>query len=203
MFSAMHPALTALLAVLLCGCYALVAWQDLRRREIDLLPLLVLAAGGLLGHSVWWWLLIVVLYAWPWRKETATLLVPLLFVIGWATGEFAPVLALTAGILAWALGWWGGADSVLLATLALRYGLSGLLAGTATAAVFGVIFLIARRQLARLLPAMTEVLTARQVVDLTLPPGGPDTEMPAATALSAAGIILEVLFVFQILEVLG
>ncbi len=189
----LQPAYVGWLSVLLIGSYTLVAWQDLRRREIDLWPLLVLAVGGLLGHTAWWWVFLAVLYAWPWRKETATLLIPVLFVIGWVTGELAPVLALTAGILAWSLGWWGGADSVLLATLALRYGLVGLVAGATTSALFGVLFLIARRQLLRLVPALTDVLVARNVVDLAAPPRSADTEMPAATALGAAGLILEVL----------
>jgi Flp pilus assembly protein protease CpaA len=188
----LQPAYVGWLSVLLIGGYTLVAWQDLRRREIDLWPLLVLAVGGLVGHTAWWWIFLAVLYAWPWRKETATLLIPVLFVIGWVTGELAPVLALTAGILAWSLGWWGGADSVLLATLALRYGTAGLVVGATTSALFGVLFLLARRQLLRLVPALTDVLAARNVVDLAAPPGSADTEMPAATALGAAGLILEV-----------
>ena len=188
----LHPAYVGWLSVLLIGVYAMVAWQDLRRREIDLLPLLVLAIAGLVGHTAWWWIFLVILYAWPWRKETATLLIPALFVIGWVTGELAPVLALTAGILAWSLGWWGGADRVLLATLSLRYGLVGLVVGATTSALFGVLFLLARRQLLRLVPALTDVLAARNVVDLAAPPGSTDTEMPAATALGAAGLILEV-----------
>lgn len=184
---------TALLWVVaagLSGAYLTAAWQDLRRRTLALGPLLLLSLAAVGGHSVLWWVVIGVTFAWPWRPQTLTTLLPVLFVVGWATGEVAPVLALTAGILALALHWWGGADSALLAILALRYGLFGLLAGAITSVVFGLLFLAARRELARLRPVVTEMLAAQTV--FVAGPGDPAGELPAAVPLACVGVVMEI-----------
>jgi Flp pilus assembly protein protease CpaA len=173
----------------LSGAYLTAAWQDLRRRTLSLLPLLLLTLVAVGGHSVLWWVLVGVTLAWPGRPQTLTALLPVLFVVGWATGEVAPVLALTAGILAFALQWWGGADSALLAILALRYGWFGLLAGAVTSVVFGLLFLAARRQLSRLRPVVAAMLAAQTV--FIAGPGNPASELPAAVPLACVGVILE------------
>ena len=41
----------------------------------------------------------------------------------------AVILAMVAGVTAWALSWWGGADGIALLVLALRGGMLGLIAG--------------------------------------------------------------------------
>ena len=156
----MSPWLNFVISLVLGGAYGLVAWQDLRRREIGLWPPLLIGALSLLTRAPVWWAILGVSVWWPWRKETALLLLPVIIVAGWATGDLVPALALTSGIAAWAWGWWGGVDAALLAALALRYDTAGMVGGSVTMAVFGVAVLIARRKLLTLLPAMTDVFRA-------------------------------------------
>ncbi len=171
-------------------CWLGVAWQDLRKREIALLPLIALSLVALWGHSPLWWVVVAVTFFWRWNRQGSLILLPLIFVVGWVTQEYAPTMALVGGLTAWALGWWGGADGVLLTVLALRHGLTGLLAGAVVTAVFGLAFLMARRKLLTLVPALADVFAARPVA-LT-GPGSPQNEMPAATVLAAAGLVLEI-----------
>lgn len=197
-FSA-HPELSPLIAAVLVACYLVVAYQDLRRREIDLLPLLLLAAGGALGYPVAWWLLLGVAYLWPWKTEAAvTVLIPPVFVLGIVTGQYAPTLGVVVGLTVYALRWWGAADTVLLAALAMRYGVVGLMAGSVMNTLWGLALLIARRQLHRLPPALLTTLTAQPVA--VQGPGRPESEMPAATALAATGVILEILLAAGVLS---
>lgn len=177
------PAITGL-------CWLVVAWQDLRRREIGLPPLILLSLLALWGYTPLWWIVVGVTFFWRWDRQGSLILLPLVFVVGWITQEYAPTIALVGGLTAWALGWWGGADGVLLTVLALRHRLFGLLAGAVVTALFGLAFLVARRKLLTLIPALADVLAARPV-DLT-GPGSPQNEMPAATALAAAGVVLEI-----------
>ena len=167
-------------------CWLSTAWQDLRRREIALLPLLGLSLAGLWGQAPLWWVAVAVTFFWRWEPQGSLALIPLLFGVGLVTEAYAPTMALVGGLTAWALGWWGGADGILLTVLALRYGLPGLMAGTLVTTVFGVLFLIARRRLLALVPAWADLLAARPVY-LT-GPGSSRNELPAATALSAAGV---------------
>jgi hypothetical protein len=51
-----------------------------------------------------------------------------------------------AGSAAWALGWWGGADSIALATLGLWQGLIGLIVGAIATAVAGLLVMVFRRR---------------------------------------------------------
>lgn len=190
-----HLCTAILLPVAIVACWLVAAWQDLRQREIALVPLIVLSVVGLPGHAYLWWLVVAVTFLWRWEPQSSLILVPLVFVVGWITGAYAPTMALVGGLTAWALGWWGGADGVMLTALALRYDLSGLVAGAVVTAVFGVAFLIARRKLVTLVPALADVLAARPV-EIT-GPGSSHTEMPAATALAAAGVILELIRLFS------
>jgi Flp pilus assembly protein protease CpaA len=176
------------------ACWLMAAWQDLRKREIALVPLIVLSLVGLPGHAYLWWLVVGVTFFWRWEPQRSLVIVPLVFIVGWVTWEYAPTIALVGGLMAWALGWWGGADGVLLTALALRYDLPGLVAGAVVTAVFGLVFLTARRKLLALVPALADVLAARPVT-LT-GPGSPHTEMPAATALASAGVVLELIRLF-------
>ena len=187
----MFPWLNLVLSLALGAAYSLVAWQDLRRREIGLWAPLLICALSLLTRAPVWWASVGVSVWWPWRKETALLLLPVIIVAGWATGDLAPALSLTSGLAAWAWGWWGGVDAALLAALALRYDAAGMVGGSVTMAVFGIAVLIARRQLLTLLPAMTDVLAAQPVAPDLTPAGRAAHEMPAATALAAAGVVLE------------
>ena len=186
-----HPLSEIFLSMVIIGCWLMVAWQDLRKREIALVPLIVLALVGLPGHSILWWLVVSVTFLWRWEPQSSLVMVPLIFIVGWVTQEYAPTMALTGGLIAWALGWWGGADGVMLTALALRYNLTGLVAGAVVTAVFGLFFLWSRRKLLSLVPALADVLAARPVDHIG--PGSPHNEMPAATALAAAGVILELI----------
>lgn len=189
-----HPLTKLLLSGAISACWLIVAWQDLRKREIALAPLIVLAVVGLPGHAYLWWLVVGVTFFWRWEPQRSLVIIPLVFIVGWVTWEYAPTMALVGGLIAWALGWWGGADGVLLTALALRYDLSGLVAGAVVTAVFGLVFLTARRKLLALVPALADVLAARPVK--LIGPGSPYTEMPAATALAAAGVVLELIQLF-------
>lgn len=189
-----HLCTAILLPAAIVACWLSAAWQDLRQREIALAPLLVLSVVGLPGHAYLWWLVVAVTFLWRWEPQRSLIMVPLVFVVGGITGEYAPTMALVGGLTAWALGWWGGADGVMLTALALRYDLSGLVAGAVVTALFGVAFLIARRKLVTLVPALADVLAARPV-ELT-GPGSSHNEMPAATALAAAGVMLELIRLF-------
>ena len=186
-----HPFTSTWLSSVIVGCWLMAAWQDLRKREIALVPLVVLALVGLPGHSILWWIVVSVTFFWRWEPQSSLVMVPLVFVVGWVTQAYAPTMALVGGLTAWALGWWGGADGVLLTALALRYDRPGLVAGAVGTAVFGVVFLLARRRLISLVPALTDVLAARPVERTG--PGSPHTEMPAATALAATGVVLELI----------
>jgi Flp pilus assembly protein protease CpaA len=189
-----HSLTAGLLSGTIGACWLITAWQDLRQREIALLPLIVLALISLPGHSYLWWLVVGVTFLWRWEPQRSLVIVPLVFVVGGVTLEYAPTMALVGGLIAWALGWWGGADGVLLAVLALRYDLLGLVAGAVVTAVFGLAFLAARRKLVTLVPALADVLAARPVS--VTGPGSFHTEMPAATALAAAGVVLELIHLF-------
>ncbi len=185
-----QPMTQALIALIVCFCYLAVAWQDLRHREIGLAPMLTLTLVSLVGHSVLWWAVAAVLFTWPWRPTWLMASLPLVYAFGWSAGDYGPTLATTAGILAFALRWWGGVDSALLIVVALRYGTTGVFAEALTVAVVGLVLLVARRRLPALVPAFTEVLAARPVE--LAGPGRPEHEMPAATALAAAGLVLEI-----------
>ncbi|HNT73486.1 MAG TPA: hypothetical protein PKH77_00565 [Anaerolineae bacterium] len=178
------------ISLALGAAYGVVAWQDLRRRALSLWPLLLICALSLLHRNPWWWPVVGLCVWWPWRKEAAPLMLPAIIGVGWLTGNSAPALVLSAGLVAWAYGWWGGADAALLAALALRYDTAGMVGGGITMAIFGITVLVARQQLLTLLPAMTDVLAARPVT--ISGPGRPEHEMPAATALAAAGVVLEI-----------
>ena len=106
-------------------------------------------------------------------------------------------MALTAGTTAWALAWWGGADGIVLLALALRCGMAGLVAGSLAAVAMGLALMVVRRRsLQNLLAAVPGVLALRQAraFDEGIPAR---MEMPAAAALAVAGMIVEVIRLWQ------
>ncbi|MCP4591617.1 MAG: hypothetical protein GY842_12825 [bacterium] len=181
----------ATLALLTSGLWIVAAVQDLRRRELSAFVLVALTALSLPGRAWPWWALAAAALLWPlrWRRR-AMLLAPLALVVGLATGEPEPGVALATGIVAWALSWWGGADGIALLALALRHGLPGMIAGALFAATMGIALMLRRRRpLWRLAAAVSDVLTLRQQTG-EIPA---DAEMPAATALAVGGLTMEVI----------
>jgi Flp pilus assembly protein protease CpaA len=168
--------------------WAVVLVQDLRHRRISMVALVALAIASLIGQSWPWWIAVSAALAWP--RRYAMLIVPVAIGLGVVTNAPPPAIALAGGALAWALGWWGGADSIALLALGLRHGLPGLLAGSVTLALAGAAVMIVRRRSALgLVPVLTEAMFLRkQEEDVDIPP---NAEMPAAAALAVAGMALE------------
>ena len=112
----------------------------------------------------------------------------------------APALALAVGIAAWSLGWWGAADSVVLIVLGMRYGMAGLLVGAVVSAGSALALMaIRRRSLWRLFAIVGNVVVTRKLPSLLPAEEGEgdvipaEAEMPAAAALAAAGLAMEVI----------
>ncbi len=162
---------------------------DLRTRRIPIPLLLGLTLGALIGQSWPWWVLSAAMLLWPTRRS-AILLMPVAIGVGVVTSSPAPALAIAAGSAAWALGWWGGADSIALVALGLRYGLIGLMVGAIATAIAGLLIMLNRRRaLIGLLSVLPEAI-ALQARDTNEIPA--EAEMPAAAALAVAGLVLEV-----------
>lgn len=169
--------------------WAVVLIQDLRHRRIWLIALAALAVTGLIGQAWPWWLVAGVALMWP-KRESALMLAAMAIGLSAVTGESAAGVAIAAGAAAWALGWWGGADSILLMALGLRYGWPGIIAGALFAAGLGLAVMIARGRSLRVMPAvLIEALSLQAREEIDVPA---EAEMPAAVALAAAGLLLEV-----------
>jgi hypothetical protein len=162
-------------------------WQDLARRELSVSVLVGLTFLALVGRPWPWWLAAALALAWPWRRWAGLLALAAL-AAGAATGDRAPVIALATGATAWSLGWWGGADAILMLALALRHGLVGLMGGCLGLVVMGTWLMVRRgRPLRHLLAALPDVV-AQRPVEAEIPD---EAEMPAAVALAAAGLVME------------
>ncbi len=169
--------------------------QDLARREISLVVLIALAVASLVGHTWPWWLITGLARLWP-SRERALLLVPCAMALGALTGEYAPAIAMVAGITAWALSWWGGADGIALLALALRGGMLGLVIGAVVSALLGIVLMVVRRRsLMGLLAAVPGILALR-AEDEDIPA---ETEMPAAAALAVGGLVVEALILCSVM----
>ncbi|CAG0960021.1 hypothetical protein ARNL5_00845 [Anaerolineae bacterium] len=166
------------LAVLIC---------DLRLRRVPIPLTLLLLLISLIGQPWPWWALTVLMLAWP-RSWAAWIMLPAA-ALGWLTNDPAPAIAATCGTIAWGSRWWGGADSLALLAMALRFGLAGLLSGALAVCTAGVLVMLKRRRsFDALLPVLQDMAQLR-AVPAKIPA---DTELPAAAALAVAGIILEV-----------
>ncbi len=180
------------------GLWSLVIVQDLLQREVWVAVLAALTIIALHGQPWYWWLLALAALFWPWRDK-AVILVPAAVGLGGITGEQPPAMALAAGLTAWALGWWGGADGVVLLALALRGGFPGLIAGSVTTALAGGILMLIRRQSAwSLVATLPRAIGFQEEGEIP-----PDKEMPAAAAIGAAGLIMEVIQLCQMIMDFG
>lgn len=104
------------------------------------MPAVVLAALTLVSLFNWpwpWWFIAGAVLLWPWRRASIWL-APIALVVGVLTNEPAVAAAIAAGCVGWALGWWGGADGIVLLALALRGGWPGLIGGAAADADRGI-----------------------------------------------------------------
>lgn len=169
-----------------CILWVAVLVGDLRQRRVPIPVLLALAILSLVGQAWPWWLLTGAMLLWPSRRS-AIMLVPIALGIGMVTNSPAPAMAIAAGSVAWALGWWGGADSIALATLGLWQGLIGLIVGTIATAVAGLLVMVFRRRaFVGLLSVLPDAIAwqARDSVEIPA-----EAEMPAAAALAVPGIL--------------
>lgn len=116
---------------------------DLRHRRVPMPVLLALVILSLIDQVWPWWLLTGAMLLWPSRRS-AIMLAPVAIGVGVVTNSPAPAMAIAAGSVAWALGWWGGADSIALAALGLRHGLIGLIVGALATAVAGLLIMLIR-----------------------------------------------------------
>jgi Flp pilus assembly protein protease CpaA len=156
-------------------------------RRVPLLVLLGLAAAALLGRPWPWWVLAGAALLWPWRAQ-AWILAPIAAAAGVWTGHPAAAVALGAGASAWALGWWGGADAIVLLALALRHGPAGLIAGALGALAGSLLVMLLRRQSLHSLLATLPGFLRRRALDSRVPTS---SETPAAAAMAIAGVIME------------
>lgn len=170
------------------GLWFWIIAQDLTQREVSVFALGGLALLSLIGRPWYWWGVVGIALLWPWREQ-ALALPPVALAVGMFTGPggMAPAMALAAGILAWALGWWGGADAVALIALGVRHGAAGVVPGAVASALAGVILILVRgRSLWALPAAVPDMLSRRPVEEIP-----DDAEMPAAAVLGAVGVVLE------------
>ncbi len=169
--------------------WVVVLIGDLRQRRVPIPVLLALMILSLIGQAWPWWLLAGGMLLWPSRRS-AIMLVPIALGIGVVMDTPAPAIAIAASSAAWALGWWGGADSIALAALGLWQGLIGLIVGAIATAIAGLlVMLFRRRAFVGLLSVLPEaiVLQARDSVEIPA-----EAEMPAAAALAVPGMLLSV-----------
>jgi Flp pilus assembly protein protease CpaA len=178
----------------LAGLWGAGVVQDLKKRELSLVVLVLVTVLSLLGQPWPWWVLSGLVLVWPWREWAWCLGPPAVFV-GIVVGDPAPGLALALGVTAWANSWWGGADGILLLALALRHGLAGVIVGAVSLVVIGLALMVFRRRSAwSLLATLPDFLARRPLVDGEIPA---ETEMPAAAALAVAGLAMEVITLWQ------
>ncbi len=201
----MGRALSAAISLAAGLLWAIAVVQDLKRRRVSVFVLAGLALLALGGRTwaapsprAWaWWVLSATALLWPLRhRRQATFLALLAFICGLVFDDPGAGLALGGGVLAWALGWWGGADGVALAVLGLRYGVVGMLGGLLLAALVAAVLMLVRGQSWSLVAALSETLSASlRVHDGDIPA---EREMPAAAVLAAAGILLEVITLWRV-----
>ncbi len=178
----LHAAVTALI-------WLVVLAQDLRHRRVSIGVLVALTIAGLIGHAWPWCIAAGAALLWP-KRDTALLLGVPAVALGVVTNTLAPAIALAGGAFAWALGWWSGADAIALLALGLRAGLPGLIGGSLAVALVGAwVMLVRKRRLISIVPALTEAMFLRKREDADIPA---EAEMPAAAALAAAGLVLEI-----------
>ena len=176
-------------SIALIALWTVTLISDLRHRRIAIPVLLALASLALIGQTWPWWLLTGAMLLWPSRRS-AIMLAPIAIGVGVVTNSPAPGMAIAAGSVAWALGWWGGADSIALAALGLRHGLIGVLVGASAVSIVGLLVMLRRRRaFIGLLTVIPEAITLQARDSVEIPA---DAELPAAAALAVPGLVLSI-----------
>ena len=174
-------------SLLLLPLWLAVLIADLRYRRV---PAVVLAALTLVSlFDGWpWWLLAGAVLLWPWRRS-AIWLAPIALIVGMLTNESAVAAAIAAGSVGWALGWWGGADGIVLLALALRGDWPSLISGAAAVLIAGLaLMLIRRRPWTGVLTVLPQIARLEPLDTSEIPV---ESEMPGATMFAVVGIVLE------------
>ncbi len=188
-----------LMTSVIVGLWVWIAIQDWRDREIYTVALWALVIVCLIGRPWYWWVFTVVTLAWPFPRKSGLALSPVFLAVGVLAGMEAmpPALALSVGVMAWALSWWESGDVVALLALGLRYGLVGLIVGTVLLSLSGLALMVIRgRSLRTLRAIVTNVLIERRLPSLAGDGEGEtvipdDAEMPAAAVLAVIGVVME------------
>jgi len=184
-------------SVALIALWTVTLISDLRHRRIAIPALLALTGLSLIGQSWPWWLLTGAMLLWPSRRS-AILLAPIAIGVGVATNSPAPGMAIAAGSVAWALSWWGGADSIALAALGLRHGLIGVMVGASAVSIAGLLVMLRRRRtLIGLLTVIPEAIALQARDSAEIPA---EAELPAAAVLAVAGLMLEIVTVVSLVK---
>ena len=177
-------------SLLLLPLWLAVLIADLRYRRV---PAVVLAALTLVSLFNWpwpWWLMAGVVLLWPWRRS-AIWIAPIALVVGMLTNEPAVAAAIAAGCVGWALGWWGGADGIVLLTLALRGDWPGLIGGAIAILIAGLVLMFFRRRpMSGVLIVLPQIVRLEALDTSEIPDA---SEMPGAAVLAVAGMVGEVL----------
>ena len=176
-------------SIALIALWTVTLISDLRHRRIAIPVLLALASLALIGQTWPWWLLTGAMLLWPSRRS-AIMLAPIAIGVGVVTNSPAPGMAIAAGSVAWALGWWGGADSIALAALGLRHGLIGVLVGASAVSIAGLLVMLRRRRaFIGLLTVIPEAIALQARDSAEIPA---EAELPAAAALAVPGLVLSI-----------
>lgn len=175
-------------SLLLLPLWLAVLIADLRYRRVPAVVLAALTGVSLIGWPWLWWLLAGAVLLLPWRRA-AIWLAPVALVVGMFTNEPAAATAIAAGCVGWALGWWGGADGIVLLALALRGGWPGLIDGAAAVLIAGLaLMLIRRRPMSGVLIVLPQIARLESLDTTEIPV---ESEMPGAAVLAVVGIVLE------------
>lgn len=174
---------------LLLPLWLAVLIADLRWRCVPAIVLAALTGVSLIGWPWLWWLMAAATLLWPWR-QSAIWLAPIALIVGILTNESAVPAAIAAGSVGWALGWWGGADGIVLLALALRGGWPGLIGGAVAVLIAGLaLMLIRRRPMSGVLIVLPQIARLEPLDTTEIPV---ESEMPGAAVLAVVGIVIEV-----------
>jgi len=175
-------------SLLLLTLWLTVLIADLRDRRVPAVVLATLTGVSLIGWPWPWWLMASAVLLWPWRRF-AIWIAPIALIVGVLTDEPAVAAAIAAGCVGWALGWWGGADGIVLLALALRGDWSGLIGGAAAVLIAGLaLMLIRRRPMSGVLIVLPQIARLESLDTTEIPV---ESEMPGAAMLAVVGIVLE------------
>jgi len=183
---------TALSAIMVLG-WTLAAYFDLKERRVPRPILLVIGVLTLLGRHWVWWLSSLLAYFLPINYSIYLLIFPI--IIPFLTKEIDPIPAYVTAVLGFYYRWWGGADAMLLLALSLRYGYQGLIASIIALLVGGIAAMAIKRVSPKRVgwTILKLVSFGPEMEGEEIPK---ESEVPAASFLAVAGLVLEILRVW-------